>query len=166
MVNVVCALILGDAHDHHDDHASRAHDHDHHHGHAHGDDLNLKSAYLHVIADAATSVLAIVALAGGWLYGWSWLDPVMGIVGAVLVAVWAKGLIIETGKVLLDREMDHPVVDEIREVVETGRQPATRASPTCTSGASARAPTPARSAVVTHDRQLTPARVRDTTRGA
>jgi len=53
------------------------------------------------------------------MYGWSWLDPLMGIVGAVLIIVWAKGLIVETGKVLLDREMDHPVVDEIREVVET-----------------------------------------------
>lgn len=104
VVNVVCAVILGKAH-HHD------HGHNHH-------DLNLESAYLHVIADAATSVLAIVALVGGWRYGWSWLDPVMGIVGAVLVAVWAKGLIVETSKVLLDREMDHPVVDEIREVVE------------------------------------------------
>lgn len=118
VVNVVCALILGKAH-HHDHGHSHGHDHGHdHHGHHH--DLNLKSAYLHVIADAATSVLAIVALFGGWVYGWSWLDPVMGIVGAVLVAVWAKGLIADTGKVLLDREMDHPVVDEIREVVETG----------------------------------------------
>jgi cation diffusion facilitator family transporter len=112
-VNIVCALILGRA-QHHD----HGHGHDHHH-HGHHD-LNLKSAYVHVIADAATSVLAIVALCGGWLYGWAWLDPVMGIVGAVLVAVWAKGLITDTGKVLLDREMDHPVVDEIREVVETG----------------------------------------------
>ena len=75
---------------------------------------------MHVIADAATSVLAIVALAGGWFYGWSRLDPVMGIVGAALVAVWAKNLLSETGKVLLDREMDHPVVEEIREAVETG----------------------------------------------
>ena len=118
-VNVICALILGKAHQH--DHG-HSHGHDHGHVHHHGDhhDLNLKSAYLHVIADAATSVLAIVALVGGWIYGWSWLDPVMGIVGAVLVAVWAKGLITDTGKVLLDREMDHPVVDEIREVVETG----------------------------------------------
>lgn len=116
VVNVVCALILGKAHHH--DH-SHGHDHGHgHHGHHH--DLNLRSAYLHVIADAATSGLAIVALFGGWIYGWSWLDPVMGIVGAMLVAVWAKGLIADTGKVLLDREMDHPVVDEIREVVETG----------------------------------------------
>lgn len=55
---------------------------------------------------------------GGWLWGWIWLDPVMGMVGAVLVAVWAKGLIVETSRVLLDREMDHPVVPEIREVIE------------------------------------------------
>ena len=116
-VNLLCALILGKAHHHdHHDHGSAHHHHDDEHAHHH--DLNLKSAYLHVIADAATSVLAIVALAGGWFYGWSWLDPVMGIVGAVLVASWAKGLLIDTGKVLLDREMDHPVVAEIREVVE------------------------------------------------
>lgn len=114
LVNVVCALILGHAHDHHHhSHAQGAHSEHHHHNH----DLNLKSAYVHVIADAATSVLAIIALAGGMFYGWSWLDPVMGIVGAILVAVWAKGLLMETGKVLLDREMDHPVVDEIREVI-------------------------------------------------
>ena len=75
---------------------------------------------VHIVADAATSVLAIAALAGGWLYGWSWLDPVMGVIGAVLVAIWARGLIVETGKVLLDREMDHPVVQEIREAVEIG----------------------------------------------
>lgn len=115
LVNLVCALILGQAHHH---------DHDHGHGHAHGHgehhDLNLKSAYVHVITDAATSVLAIAALAGGWLYGWSWLDPLMGIVGAAVVAVWAKGLIVDTAKVLLDREMDHPVVDEIRDAIEAG----------------------------------------------
>lgn len=117
VVNIVCAMILGGAHDHHDHHDEHSHDgHHEHHGHHH--DLNLKSAYVHVIADAATSVLAIVALGGGWLYGWSWLDPVMGIVGAVLVAAWAKNLLTETSKVLLDREMDHPVVAEIRDAVE------------------------------------------------
>jgi cation diffusion facilitator family transporter len=127
VVNVACALILGHAHDHGHGHGhGHGHDHGHDHGHHHhGDDhhhhdLNLKAAYVHVIADAATSVLAIAALAGGWLYGWSWLDPVMGIVGAVLVAVWAKNLIKDTGKVLLDREMDAPVVEEIREVIEAG----------------------------------------------
>lgn len=117
IVNFACALILGKAH-HHDHGHSHAHNDAHHHSHGHHDDLNLKSAYVHVIADAATSVLAIVALVGGWVFGWSWLDPVMGIVGAILVAVWAKGLLVATGKVLLDREMDHPVVDEIREVIE------------------------------------------------
>jgi len=111
-VNVACAMILGRAHGDGHEHA--------HGGHPHHHDLNLKSAYVHVLADAATSVLAIIALAGGLLCGWSWLDPVMGIVGATLIAVWAKNLIAETGRVLLDREMDHPVVDEIRECVETG----------------------------------------------
>jgi cation diffusion facilitator family transporter len=115
LVNVACAAILGHAHDH----GGQAHGHGHD-GHEHHHDLNLRSAYIHVITDAATSVLAIVALAGGWLYGWSILDPVMGIVGAVVVALWAKGLIVDTSKVLLDREMDHPVVDEIRQVVEAG----------------------------------------------
>jgi cation diffusion facilitator family transporter len=122
VVNLVCAVILGKAHHHGHGHAhSGGQDHGPHHGHHHGhhhEDLNLKSAYLHVVTDAATSVLAIVALLGGWFFGWAWLDPLMGLVGAVLVAVWAKGLIVETSKVLLDREMDHPVVDEIREVLE------------------------------------------------
>jgi cation diffusion facilitator family transporter len=114
-VNIVCAWILGKAHHH--DHG-HSHDHAGGHGHARHDDLNLKSAYLHVIADATTSVLAIAALLGGWIYGWSWMDPLTGIVGAILVAIWAKGLIVDTSRVLLDREMDHPVVDEIRQVIE------------------------------------------------
>lgn len=114
VVNLVCAWVLGHAHHEHHDHG---HDHSHAHDHTHQHDLNLKSAYLHVIADAATSVLAIIALIGGWLYGWSWLDPVMGVVGAVLVAVWAKGLVKETSKVLLDREMDHPVVEALRDAI-------------------------------------------------
>lgn len=125
MVNIVCAMILNGAHDHghghgHDHHGHHDHDHDHH---GHGDeehrhhDLNLRSAYLHVIADAATSVLAILALLGGMYYGWNWLDPVMGLVGAVLVARWAHGLIQDTGRVLLDCEMDHPVVEEVRQAI-------------------------------------------------
>ena len=109
-VNVVCALILGRAHEHHGSaHAHREHAHD----------LNLRSAYLHVVADAATSVLAIVALVGGLLLGLTWLDPAMGIIGAILVARWAWGLLRDTSRVLLDREMDHPVTAEIREVVAT-----------------------------------------------
>jgi cation diffusion facilitator family transporter len=91
--------------------------HDHGHGHEHHHDLNLRSAYLHVVADAATSVLAIVALVGGKYYGAAWLDPVMGIVGTMLVGRWAIGLLRDTGRVLLDAEMDAPVVQEVREVV-------------------------------------------------
>lgn len=122
-VNLASAWILGGAHDHGHDHGHdhhRHHDHHHHHEphHHHGHDLNLRSAYLHVLADAATSVLALLALAGGWWLGWNWLDPVMGIVGALLVGNWAWGLIRQTSTVLLDREMDHPVVEEVREVVE------------------------------------------------
>jgi cation diffusion facilitator family transporter len=113
IVNIACALILGRAEKQHNHRNARADKTPHHHHH----DLNLRSAYLHVIADAATSVLAIVALVGGMFFGWNWLDPVMGIVGAILVARWAWGLLRDTGRVLLDREMDHPVAAEIREVV-------------------------------------------------
>ncbi|MCJ7851634.1 CDF family Co(II)/Ni(II) efflux transporter DmeF [Pseudomonas monteilii] len=112
-VNLICAWLLRDDHHHHDHHG-----HDHHHDHGlHHHDLNLRSAYLHVMADAATSVLAIVALLAGKFWGASWLDPVMGLVGALLVALWARGLLRDTGRVLLDAEMDAPVVEEIREVV-------------------------------------------------
>jgi cation diffusion facilitator family transporter len=117
-VNLVCAFILGHAqHEHGHEHGHDPHHHAHEHTAHH--DLNMKSAYIHVITDAFTSVLAIAALVFGWLYGWDWFDPAAGIVGAVVVAVWAKGLIVETGKVLLDREMDHPVVLEIMESIET-----------------------------------------------
>lgn len=114
LVNIACAWLLkdGHVHTHHD------HDHDHGHGHGHGHhDLNLRSAYMHVLADAATSVLAILALIGGKFWGAAWLDPVLGIVGAGLVASWAYGLIRQTSRVLLDAEMDSPVVEEVREVI-------------------------------------------------
>jgi cation diffusion facilitator family transporter len=153
-VNVVCAVILAGSHDH-SGHSHHAHDH----GHGH-QDLNLRSAYVHVVADAATSVLAIVALGGGWIYGWSWLDPVMGIVGAILVATWAKNLLRDTGKVLLDREMDHPVVEEIREVLEKAPQGDIRVSDLhvwrVAKGAYACA-----ISLVTHDRALSAEKVRE-----
>jgi cation diffusion facilitator family transporter len=115
-VNLLSAWLLAGAHDH-----GHAHGHAHHdHGHAHHD-LNLRSAYLHVVADAATSVLAIIALAGGKYLGAHWLDPVMGIVGTVLVGRWAIGLLRDTGRVLLDAEMDAPVVQEVREVINSLR---------------------------------------------
>ena len=116
-VNVLSAWLLSTGHDaghSHHGHNHHAHGHD---GHAHHHDLNLRSAYLHVVADAATSVLAIVALAGGKYLGATWLDPVMGIVGTVLVGRWAIGLLRDTGRVLLDAEMDSPVVQEVREVI-------------------------------------------------
>jgi len=118
LVNLASAWLLKDGH-HHDHHGHDHGHHEHHHGHEqHGHhDLNLRSAYLHVLADAATSVLAIVALFGGKLWGLSWLDPVMGLVGATLVSVWAYGLLRDTGRVLLDAEMGAPVVEEIREVI-------------------------------------------------
>lgn len=113
MVNLVCAWLLKDAHQHHGhrEHESHGHSHDHH------QDLNLRAAYTHVIADAATSVLAIFALFGGMFWQANWLDPVMGIVGAGLVSVWAYGLLRDSGRVLLDAEMNAPVVEEIREVI-------------------------------------------------
>lgn len=137
-VNLLCAWWLRDNHDHghhpHGQHHGHGHHHAHeqsghgghadHHDHGHGahgtQDLNLRSAYLHVIADAATSVLAIAALIGGKVWGAAWLDPVMGLVGAVLVTVWAIGLLRDTSRVLLDAQMDAPVVAEVREVVEQG----------------------------------------------
>src|SRR4051794_8062220 len=113
-VNLLCAWWVRDQHHHHSH--DQAHDHAHHHHHPHHHpDLNHRSAYLQVLADAATSVLAIIALLGGLYFNASWLDPMMGIVGAVLVSVWAWGLIRQTGRVLLDAEMDAPVVAEIRE---------------------------------------------------
>ncbi|MFQ1850221.1 CDF family Co(II)/Ni(II) efflux transporter DmeF [Aeromonas veronii] len=113
LVNLACAWLLKDDHGHHHHHG-HDHSHDHHHGHQ---DLNLRAAYIHVLADAAISVLAILALTGGMLWGADWLDPLMGIVGAGLVAVWAWGLLRDSGRVLLDAEMDTPLVAEIREVI-------------------------------------------------
>ena len=78
----------------------------------------MRSAYVHVIADAATSVLAIAALAAGMLAGWGWLDPVMGLAGAALILVWAWGLMRDSSRVLLDREMDHPLVEWVRGAIE------------------------------------------------
>ena len=113
VVNIVSALLLGHGHSH-----SHGHDHDHdHEHHHHGNDNNLKSAYVHVLADALTSVLAIAALLAGRYLGWVWLDPVMGIVGAIVIARWAWSLMGATAGVLLDQTDEH-VAAEIRELVE------------------------------------------------
>ncbi|HHJ1394737.1 CDF family iron/cobalt efflux transporter AitP [Pseudomonas aeruginosa] len=128
LVNLACAWLLRDGHAHHGhghSHHHHHHDHDHDHDHhAHRHDLNLRAAYLHVLADAATSLLAIVALAGGLLWNAAWLDPLMGIVGAVLVSVWACGLIRQSSRVLLDAQMDAPVAAEIRAAIASSPLPA------------------------------------------
>ncbi|HEV7320691.1 MAG TPA: CDF family Co(II)/Ni(II) efflux transporter DmeF [Ensifer sp.] len=111
-VNLVCAWLLRDDHSHHH------HDHGHDHGHHGGQDRNLRAAYLHVLADALTSVLAIVALGLGALYGWLWLDPAMGIVGALVIARWSWGLIRDTGATLLDYIPEgEDLPEEIGEIV-------------------------------------------------
>ncbi len=119
LVNLTCAWLLhGGEHDHPG--------HDHHHGHGHGghhghgrQDLNLRAAYIHVLADALTSVTAIIALSAGKFLAWVWLDPVMGIVGSVVVSVWAYGLLHDTGGILLDRTPESSdLPDEIRRAVE------------------------------------------------
>lgn len=123
LVNLASAWLLRDQSGH-----GHGHGHDHAHGHSHsheehshrhpesaaGRDLNRHAAFLHVLADALTSVAAIFALLGGWLWGWNWLDPLMGLIGALIIAFWAKGLLVETAKVLLDREMDNPLVTRVR----------------------------------------------------
>lgn len=124
-VNLLCAWWLKDDHS--------AHNHGHAHSHAHGDehdhpdhdhghdpgaghkDLNLRAAYVHVVTDAATSVLAIVALAAGWAWGIGWMDPVMGLLGSALITWWAIGLLRSTSRALLDAEMDDPMIGRIRQ---------------------------------------------------
>lgn len=106
VVNLVSALLLKGDHHHH-------HGHDHHHG-----DHNLKAAYFHVLADALTSVTAIIALSLGRLFGWAILDPVMGIVGSLVIARWAVGLLRETSGHLLDGSVDPELRESIRSAVE------------------------------------------------
>jgi cation diffusion facilitator family transporter len=105
VVNAVSVVILRDRHDHH-------------HGHGHEHDHNLRAAHLHVLADALTSLLAIVALLAGKVAGAVWMDPAMGLVGSVLVAVWSWGLIKTTGSVLLDRRAPDEDVARLRGSVE------------------------------------------------
>jgi len=108
-VNLICAFLLKDEPHHHHDHAGSGPRHD----------LNLRAAYLHVLADAFTSVTAIAALSAGYFFGWVWLDPVMGLVGTIVIISWAFTLLRDTGSILLDRipsDTDLPVV--IREGIE------------------------------------------------
>jgi len=129
VVNLVSAWILGRAGVEHDHHHGLGHDHhrddDHHHddGRGHGHhaehkDHNLRAAYLHVIADALTSLLAIGALAAGMLLGWAFFDPLMGIVGAALIGRWAYGLAIDSARTLLDAEDHGDTARRIRTAME------------------------------------------------
>lgn len=123
VVNLVSGWLLHDCHDH-DDHDD---DDDHEHGHAHAaeeghhhhhHDHNLRAAYLHVLADALTSVFAIVALLGVKFFGWTWLDPMMGLVGAALITRWAYGLMRETSAILLDGTADEESRQAIIRAIE------------------------------------------------
>ena len=110
-VNLVSIGLLTDRH-----HPRAGHRHGH--GHAH-DSLNLRAAYLHVVADALTSVLAIAALLGAKYMHWAWLDPAVGILGAIMIARWTRSLLLETGAILLDREDNDELGKEIRTAIET-----------------------------------------------
>jgi cation diffusion facilitator family transporter len=130
-VNLASAwLLAGAAHGHEHGHAhAHGHAHEHSHAHEHGHehrhaDLNLRSAYIHVAADAATSLLAIGALAGGKYLQLAWLDAGVGLFGSAVVAAWAWSLLRSTGRLLLDADMDAPIVAEIRQVLRDSPLPA------------------------------------------
>ncbi len=110
IINVISAFLLQDNHDHHHHHK---HQHEHHHDH------NLQAAYIHVLADALTSILAIIALCGGKFFGWIWMDAVMGFVGAGVITKWAYNLIQDTSTVLLDgtsnKDIQLAIVNAIEE---------------------------------------------------
>jgi cation diffusion facilitator family transporter len=113
-VNLASAWLLRDEHGHdHDDH-----DHDDHAHGAHQHDINLRAAYVHVLADALTSVLAILGLSAAWGFGWNFMDPLVGLVGAVVIASWALSLIRTAGRVLLDTVPDPELAQRIRARME------------------------------------------------
>jgi cation diffusion facilitator family transporter len=126
-VNVASALLLRDSHDHHHGHShghshGHAHDdddNDHDHDHGHARDNNFRAAYVHVLADAATSVLAITALVVAKYSGWTWTDPAVGIVGSLVIGSWAYTLIRDAGSVLLDVSADQKLGGVIRQRLET-----------------------------------------------
>jgi cation diffusion facilitator family transporter len=107
-VNLFCAYLLQGLHE-----GKHTHSHGHHHDH------NLRGAYLHVIADALTSVLAIIALLLGKYFGWNWLDPIIGIVGTILIATWSYGLLNDTSSILLDRNIDSELMHNIKKSIES-----------------------------------------------
>jgi cation diffusion facilitator family transporter len=130
IVNVASVLLLsGGGHDHghghsheHDDHEHDDHDdhHDSHHGahHAAHRDNNLRAAIIHVLADAGVSLLVIMGLLLGRFFGWVWMDPAVGLCGAVVIAAWSYGLIRDTGAILLDMNPDQGMAERMRAVIE------------------------------------------------
>jgi cation diffusion facilitator family transporter len=119
-VNLVSAWLLRGSHDHHGHAHAHGHDHHHHDHHHHHRDNNFRAAYIHVLADAATSVLAITALVIAMLSGWTWTDPAVGIIGSVVIASWAYTLIRDAGGVLLDVSFDKNMEGAIRARLEDG----------------------------------------------
>jgi cation diffusion facilitator family transporter len=127
VVNIVSAILLGGGnrqhgheHGHHHAHAG----HDDHRGHVHAGraahrDNNLRAAVVHVFADAAVSILVIAGLVVGRFFGWVWMDPVVGLVGAVVIAAWAYTLIRDTGAILLDMTPDRSMAERMRTAIET-----------------------------------------------
>ncbi len=121
VVNVASIFLLSDAHEHHHHDHSHGHTHgqDHHHVHHHEHDNNIKAALFHVIADAVTSVAAILGLAAAWLWGWNWLDPAIALVAAILIIRWSWGLLKSTGSILLDAEAPAELRNRIKERLES-----------------------------------------------
>ena len=117
LVNLASAWLLFDD-DHHHAHGAAHGDDSHHHHQHHGHDSNIRAAYVHVLADALTSVLAIVALTCGFFFGWVWLDPLMALVGVAVILSWSFGLIRTSGAVLLDMIPDRHLAGTIREHLE------------------------------------------------
>ena len=122
-VNIASAWLLsgGDHHHGHDQHHHHGHAHDHPHEHAHHStqrDNNLRAAVIHVMADAAVSVLVIGGLILAWAFGWLWMDGLAGVVGACVIASWSYGLIRDTGAILLDMNPDRRMADKLRQAIE------------------------------------------------
>jgi len=115
VINLLCAWLLAGSHDHQHDHG---HDHSHGHSHAH-QDHNLRAALVHVIADAVTSVAAILGLIAAWAWGWNWLDPLIALVASAVILRWALGLLRQTGAILLDAEAPEAMREQVRERLES-----------------------------------------------
>lgn len=120
LVNGASVLILSAPRRRHHDHDHHDHEHHGHDHHGHGGDHNLRGAYLHVLADSLTSLLAIFALLMARSFGWVWIDPAIGVIGAAMILRWSSGLLSDTSSVLLDRQAPQAVMDHLRASLESG----------------------------------------------